>query len=1056
MKKALQMLVFFWAALAIPSFAQEKAVTGKVTADDGSTLPGVTVTIKGTTKGTNTDVDGNFRLSVPNNGRLVFSYVGFTTQEISVGNQSTINVSLLTSSEALNEVVVTTFGTAKKTSFTGSAATIGADKIGPRPITNIGQALAGVSAGIQTTVGSGQPGSAPAIRIRGFGSISSSNDPLYVVDGVPYSADIANLNNDDIETITVLKDAASTALYGARAANGVVMITTKKGVKGKNNISVKFTKGFNSRGLQEYDRVGAAEYYPLMWEANRNSFAYRATNPIALATASANASNNLAGVIGTNATTGAAYNVFNVPIAQLVGVDGKLNPNATMIYTADDLNWEKPIVRQGVRDELNINFSGSSEKSDYFLSLSYLKDKGFLIRSDYDRYTARLNVNNQIKSWFKVGTNLSTTITKSNQADANDNTAFVNPFFFSRGMAPIYPVYAFDPAKPGSFLTNEDGTKRYDLGNLSALGLPNRPVYGGRHSLAETVLNQNFFRRNVLGGRGYAEISFLKDFKFTTNLGVDLTNINTITYGNPIVGDAAPSGRATHVFENITSYNLSQLLNYNKSLGSHSIGVLVGHENYDETDNRLRGSRSGQILDGNVELLNFTTTTNLDSRRRDRRVEGYFSRVNYDFNEKYFVSFSARRDGSSKFYKDTRWGTFYSVSAAWRLDQEAFIKELTFISNLKLRGSYGQTGNDGDISRYAWQPLYTLGDNNATEAGILQSSLGNTALEWESSNAFDIALEFGLLKNRINGTIEYFDRRSSNLIFDVPLPLSAGIITQTRNIGTMFNKGVELELDIALVKSKDFSWNLNLNATKLKNQITKMPDASKEIIQTTKKLKEGYSIFDFWLREYKGVNPETGVAEYRAINYVAANSRITETGDTLTNVVSNARFHYSGSSIPLVSGAITNTFKYKGFSLSALAIYQLGGKTYDGAYASLMGAGYNNAKHVDIMNRWQKPGDITSVPRMDAGRTADFDAASDRWLIDASYLNVRTVTLAYAIPSKAAKKVFLENAQVYASAENFIILSRRKGMNVQQNFDGVTSNAFSPAKSIVLGVSFSL
>lgn len=1056
MKKNLRLFLFFCVALTFQAFAQEKAITGKVIGDDGSALPGVAITIKGTTKGTSTDAEGNFRVSIPSNARLVFSYVGYVSQEIAVGNQTSLKITLETSSETLNEVVVTTFGTAKKTSFTGSAATIGADKIGPRPITNIGQALAGVSAGVQTTVGSGQPGSAPAIRIRGFGSISSSNDPLYVVDGVPYSASIANLNNDDIETITVLKDAASTALYGARAANGVVMVTTKKGAKGKNNISVKFTKGFNSRGLQEYERVGAAEYYPLMWEANRNSFAYRATNPIALATASANASANLAGIIGINSTTGAAYNVFNVPIAQLVGVDGKLNPSATMIYSADDLNWEKPLVRQGVRDELNINFSGSSEKSDYFLSLSYLKDKGFLIRSDYDRYTARLNVNNQIKSWFKVGSNISTTITKSNQADADGNTSFVNPFFFSRGMAPIYPVYAFDPANPGSFLTNEDGTKRYDLGNLSALGLPNRPVYGGRHSLAETVLNQNFFRRNVLGARGYADITFLKDFKFTTNLGVDLTNINTITYGNPIVGDAAPSGRATHIFENVTSYNLSQLLNYNKSLGSHSIGVLVGHENYNETDNRLNGSRSGQILDGNVELLNFTTTTNLDSRRRDRRVEGYFSRINYDFNEKYFASFSARRDGSSKFYKDTRWGTFYSVSAAWRLDQEAFIKELTFISNLKLRSSYGQTGNDGDISRYAWQPLYTLGDNNATEAGILQSSLGNTALEWESSNAFDIALEFGLLKNRINGTIEYFDRRSSNLIFDVPLPLSAGIITQTRNIGTMFNKGVELELDIALVRSKDFSWNINLNATKINNQITKMPDASKEIISGTKKLKEGQSIFDFWLREFKGVNPETGVAEYRAINYVPANSRITETGDTLTNVVSNARFHYNGSSIPLISGAVTNTFKYKGFSLSALAIYQLGGKTYDGAYASLMGAGYNNAKHIDIMNRWQKPGDITNVPRMDAGRTADFDAASDRWLIDASYLNIRTITLSYAIPSRAAKKVFLENAQVYASAENFVIVSRRKGMNVQQNFDGVTSNAFSPAKSIVLGVSFSL
>jgi TonB-linked SusC/RagA family outer membrane protein len=1050
MKRTLQLLFFFWVFTTIPSFAQENVVTGKVTSEDGSALPGVTISIKGTNKGTNSDANGSFRINAPKNSSLVFSFVGFTSQEINVGSRTTINVNLIPGSENLTEVIVTTFGTAKKTSFTGSAAKIGADELGNRPITNISQALAGIAAGVQSTVGSGQPGTSPAIRIRGFGSISSSNDPLYVVDGVPYSASIANLNSDDIESITVLKDAASTALYGARAANGVVVVTTKKGVKGKNNISVKYTKGFNSRGLPEYDRVGPAEYYPLMWEANRNNFAYRATNPVALATANANASSGLGAIVG--------YNVYNVPFAQLVGTDGKLNPSASLIYSADDLNWEKPLTRQGERDEININFSGSSEKSDYYLSMSYLKDKGFLIRSDYDRFTARLSVNNQMKSWFRVGTNLSTTITNSNQADveANGGTTFVNPFFFSRGIAPIYPVYAYDPANPTTFLTNEDGSKRYDFGNLTSLGLPSRPQNGGRHAIAETELNQNFFRRNVFGGRGYADITFLKDFKFTANVGVDLTNINTIIFGNPIVGDGAPSGRASNEFENITSYNLSQLLNYNKSFGKNNIAVLVGHENYNEKDNRLRGSRSTQILDGNYELLNFTTTTNLDSRMRDRRVEGYFGRLNYDFNDKYFLSLSARRDGSSKFYKDSRWGNFYSISGAWRLDQEDFIKELPVISSLKLRSSYGQTGNDGDIDRYAWQPLFALGNNNASEAGTLQSSLGNTALEWESSNAYDVALEFGFLKNRITGTLEYFDRQSSNLIFDVPLPLSAGIITQTRNIGTMYNRGIELELGIDVLRTKSFNWHLDLNATSIKNQITKMPTESPEIIDGTKKLKEGRSLYDFWLREFKGVSPSTGEALYRAVSFVPASSFITESGDTLTTNVNNARYHYAGTSIPDLTGSVSNSIRFKGFSLSALLIYQLGGKIYDGAYASLMGAGYHNAKHVDILKRWQNPGDITDVPRMDAGRTADFDAASDRWLIDASFLNIRTITLSYAIPKSFAQKVHLENAQVYLSGENFFMLSRRNGMNVQQNFGGTTGNVYAPAKSVVLGISFSL
>ena len=314
-----------------------------------------------------------------------------------------------------------------------------------------------------------------------------------------------------------------------------------------------------------------------------------------------------------------------------------------------------------------------------------------------------------------------------------------------------------------------------------------------------------------------------------------------------------------------------------------------------------------------------------------------------------------------------------------------------------------------------------------------------------------------MFKGRVSGTLEYFDRRSSNLIFAVPLPLSAGIPTVTRNIGTMYNRGFEVELSLEPIRAKDFSWRIDLNATKIKNRITKMPAENPEIIDGTKKLAVGRSIFDYWLREFRGVNPATGEVQYKADRYVAANSRITETGDTLTTSVNNARYHYNGSSIPALSGGVTNTFRYKGLSLSALMVYQLGGKTYDGAYAALMSSGgYGSAKHVDILNRWRNPGDVTNVPRMDAGRTSDFDAQSDRWLTDASYLNVRSVTLSYFLPNALARKVFLENAQVYVSGENFFILSRRKGMNVQQQINGVTGNAFSPAKSLVLGVSFTL
>jgi TonB-linked SusC/RagA family outer membrane protein len=1024
------------------AWAQERTVTGRVTsAEDGSALPGVSVVIKGTTFGTATDVNGSYTLSVPTDATLVFTFIGMRTEEISVGQRTQVNVALEVDVMQLNEVVITTFGEAKKSSFTGSYSQINSENIAVRPLSNVVAAIAGTTAGVTTTAGTGQPGVAPDVRIRGFGSINASNSPLYVVDGVPYNESIANLNPADIESMTILKDAASTSLYGARAANGVVMITTKKGKDKDGSINLRYTKGFSTRGMPEYDKVGASQYYPLMWEMLRNNLAYGVAGQD-LATAGANATATL----GANVR----YNVYDVPFNQLVDATGAMNPNARLLYSESDLDWEAPIMRQGNRDELNLNFSGASDKSDYYVSFGYLNDKGYQIRSDYNRYNARINYNTQLKSWFKTGGNIAATITESRQSAADGGTSFVNPFFFSRGMGPIFPVYAHDPLNPGTFLLR-DGQKFYDFGNMSALGLPNRPQYGGRHAIAETEWNEDFYRRNVLNTRGYMEISFLKDFRFTTNVGLDIANQNDVTFGNPDVGDGAPAGRTTHAFDNVTNFNLNQLLNYSKSFDSHNISALVGHESYNRRTNFVSVSKSQQSLEGNIELPNFATLTGGSGYLDRYRVEGYFSRLNYDFNEKYFASVSVRRDGSSKFSQDVRWGTFMSVSGAWRLDQEIFIQNIPAISQLKLRASYGQTGNDGgagtSISYYAWQPVYGLGWDNALEPGILQGSLGNRNLSWESSDASDVALEFGLLKNRITGTIEYFNRASSNLLFAVPMPLSSGVATVTRNIGTMVNRGMEVSISAEVLKMGDFSWQLDVNATKLKNEITKMPDESEEIISGTKKLKEGRSLYDFWLREYIGINPANGDVLYRADTWNPANSFVNEAGDTVTNSISNARYHYNGSSIPKISGGFTNTFRYKNFSLSAVVVYQIGGKVYDGAYASLMGSGgFGSAKHVDILNRWRNPGDITNVPRMDDGRTADYNGTSDRWLINASYLNIRSVTLAYNLPTAWANKLFLSRAQFYVSGENLLMKSKRSGMNVQESYAGTTSNVYSPAR----------
>jgi TonB-linked SusC/RagA family outer membrane protein len=1009
------------------------------------------VTKEVSTLGTITDIDGKFELSIPANvTALVVSYTGYKTMDVSLSGESSYEVTMA-EGQVLQEVLITSpfGGQFSREKFTGSAATISNEAIGVRPISNVGQALVGAAAGVQATFGSGQPGSAPNIRIRGFGSINSSNDPLYVVDGVPYSANIANLNTNDIENVTILKDASSTSLYGSRAANGVVMITTKSGSSSKSTINVKYTKGYSDRAIPEYDRIGITDYYPLMWEQYKNSVQYRATSPLAADAAAVDARRRLVSLVG--------YNAYNVADSLLVGNDGKLNSSAQQVYKNEDLDWLSPLFRNGDRDEVTAEFSGGDAKTNYFVSGGYLNDQGFLIRSSFKRYTGRINVNSQLRSWFKVGANLGYTQSNAENNDAGGNTTFVNPFFFSRGMGPIYPVYAYDPKTPGSYLLDGNGNRLYDYGNLNALGLPNRPQFGGRHVIAETLLNLNNFRRNVFSGRGFGEFKIVDGLKFTANAGIDYTNRYDNSFQNPEIGDGAPAGRASTEYINVTSINLSQVLDYTKQFGKHGLNLLLGHETYNQTENNLSGTRSQLVVAGNTNLVNFTTTTNLSENTDRRAIEGAFSRIGYDYDEKYFLTLSGRRDASSRFSPTARWGNFGSVGFGWRISEESFMKNNSIVNNLKLRGSYGTSGNENISSFYAWQILYGLGWNNATEPGILQNRLvGNPDLRWEVGGQSDLGLEFGLFSNRINGTFEVFKKVSNNLIFEVPLPISTGLSNQYQNIGTMENTGLELELNLEPIRTKNFAWILSFNGLKLDNKITKMPETNKEIISGTKQLKEGGSLYSYYLREYMGVNPDNGEAMYRAATFNATNSRITAAGDTVTNNINNARFIFQDKvSYNPYSGGFSSSFEYKGITLSGLFVWQLGGYVFDAAYQSLMSSGgYGGAKHVDILGRWQKPGDVTDIPRLDEARTADFNAGtSTRWLISGNSLSIRSIRLSYNLASSLAKKLKLQDAQVIFSGENLGILSKRRGMNPQSAFSGVTSNEYGFSRTFAGGLS---
>jgi len=1055
MRKTLLSLV---AALVfvLSAAAQDHVITGRVVNDKNQPVEGVSVTTSNNRYGTQTAKDGTYSLKVPTSVKtLTFSAVDFATTTQSVpGSSNTVNVFLSAANKNLDEVIVVAYGTVKKGEVTSSVANIKADEFKNRPVTNISSVLEGAAPGIQALSANGQPGSSQTIRIRGFSSINASNDPIYVIDGQIYNGGLSNINMDDVESVSVLKDASSAALYGSKAGNGVIMVTTKKGKKNRNNISFKAAYGTVSRGLDEYKRVGVNDYYPLMWQAYRNALVYGSGQTIAVA--SQNATNGIKAALG--------YNPYNVANNAIVGTDGKLNPSAQLIY-GDDLDWNKDIIRQGARNEYSLNYSGGNDKSDYFGSFSYLKEQGFSIKSDLSRFAGRLSVNTNPVSWFKTGINLSGTMNTSNTAQDATSTAYINPFNFIRNIGPIYPVHAHDVTS-GAYLLNALGQHFYDYGNLTALGLPARPAgaSAGRHIAEETKLNENIFKRNIISARTYGTINFTRDFNFTTNIALDLTNYQGSTYGNRVVGDAAPSGRASKEDYTSQTFTFNQLLNYSKTFGRHTITALAGHENYDYKFNDVLASRSSQIFDGNIELGNFAIPVDNNSYEDNQRVESYLSRVNYDFGSKYFLVGSLRRDGNSRFKADQRWDNFWSVGGGWRVDKENFMKHIPAINALKIRSSYGKLGNDGGINFYAYQALYGLGYNNGTEPGVVQTNLRNDSIRWETSKNFDLAIEFSLFKSRVNGSVEYYNKLTDGLLFSVPQPIANGGTTTggysiTQNIGELYNRGFEFHLDGDVIRTRNINWNIGIDASTLQNKITKMPPLQPTIISGTKRLEVGHSIYDYWLRDWQGVDPTDGVGLYRADNGLLALSRVRKAGDTLTPNQNNGRFIYAGSAIPKVYGSISTSFRYKNFELSILMAYQIGGKIYDAIYAGLMdnGTNYGSAQSVDALMAWKQAGDITSVPRMDAGprvsgTSVQFNAASSRWLIDASYFNIRSLGLSYNLPKTFLSHINATDARLFLNGENLGLFTKRQGLNPQQSFTGVTSNAYPPSRVITIGV----
>jgi len=1051
--RKLTFLLTFMLFVAFQAAAQMQ-ISGVVTNETtGEPIPGVSVFVKGQmTVGTTTDMDGNYQFSVPSDAEtLVFSFVGMETKEVAISGRSELNVALTESVSELDEVIVVAYGTTTKEAFTGSAELIGEKDLENRKITSPLGAIDGKTSGVQVMSASGQPGSSPNIIIRGVGTLNGTTDPLYIVDGVQYEGSIANLNTEDIESMTVLKDAASTSLYGSRAANGVVMITTKSGKRTEGiQVNASVDVGVVSPAIPFYEKASPGEYYELMGESYKNSLiAGGMTQEEARQEAYTGIFNRL------------GYNPFNVANDEILGPDGQLNPNAEVI--AQSLDWYDALSQQGKRENYSLNISGGDENYDLYFSTSYLDEEGYVITSAFDRFTTRLNGNFTATDWLRMGGNMNIAMT-SQEGPFSRGASIANPFSFAKDMGSVYPVHLIDP-ETGEYIRDAGGDKQFDLGGgYPELGITSRPTNPDRHAIAEALWNSDVRETNNLSSRYYAEFTILPELKATVNYGIDVNDYIRKEYENHKVGDGAPSGRYSEDRFRRTVQNFNQILTYMESFGDHNVDVTLGHESFDRHYSANYGMKNTQTAVGISEFDNFATTTNLGGYSSDKRTEGFFGRVNYNFASKYYLTASARRDGSSVFHEDVRWGNFYSVGGSWRITEEAFMQSLDFVDDLKLRASYGQVGQDNLGDYYLAQPRYSLRPN-AGDPGIYWTNLGNTALTWETSSNWDLSLEFGLFNNLLDGSIEYWERISDDLLYNVPLPLSEGLSEGPDNIASMVNSGLELSLRANIIRTNDLRWSLTVNASTLNNEITDLPEP---FVNGSKRWEEGKSRYEYFIYDYAGVDPDNGDALYYMYEeniddetgYASFDPVLDGDGNHQTsNDYQEAAKSFAGkNTLPDLFGGITNSLSYKGFNLSVLFTYSLGGYVLDYGYAAMMNEGrYGESLHPDLLNGWRQPGDDTDIPRMENGETDLNPTMTTRYLTDASNLILRNVSLSYSFNDlDLIQNLGISNLEVFVIGENLMTLTAREGLDPSYNLAGTPSgDDYNPARVISGGLNIS-
>lgn len=978
----------------------QTVVTGNVTSnEDGSPLPGVSITLKGTTKGTNTDEKGTYKITVPADATLQVSFIGFTTIEQSIGNRSILNFTLSSDVKALNEVIVTGFGSQIKRDLTGNIAKIKASEIQDMPVTTFEQSIQGKAAGVQVNQGTGKLAQGIQVRVRGQSSVSASNEPLYVLDGIPLTQGdlgingggtnpLVDINPQDIESIEILKDASAGAIYGARAANGVVLITTKRGKSGKTkiNFGMQFGKSAPTKILKFLNTKQYIDFYR---------------------TAAAN-SDQIDGIDTTDPDSYTSYmeGFYNT---QSLGTLGTANQA--------DTDWGSLAFQEAPSAQYDLNLSGGDEKTTFFISGQLLDQTGILLGNAFNRMTGRMNLNHKVSDRLNIGMNMG--ITRSLNERVSGDRQFDNPL----------QLVALPPMTPAT-----DPTTGLPTG--TAPGDISIPVYYNAMINIGNAYYNTTVHRNI--SNVYGEYSIFKGLRFRTEFALDLLNQQEEQYYNSKTqrNFSAPLGFGFNRFVRVENYNTNNYFAYDNVVGKHTINATVGLS-FQSSQTKTNAAEGRDFpSDAYRMIASAARKTDASSTQSDYRFASYFSRLNYKFDDKFLLGLSARIDGSSRFGADNRYGFFPAVSAGWVISEESFLKDVELISFMKLRASWGQTGN-AEIGNFPQLGLFTGDAGYGALPGQRPSQLANPSLGWETTNQIDIGLDFGILRNRINGEIDYYEKNTTGLLLNVNVPGSTGFSTQTKNVGALTNKGFEFVLNTDNLVGQ-FKWRTSLNASTNNNKIT---DLQGQVIEgglaNMSRAVEGQPLGTFFTVEYTGVDPENGDALFYK-NTTGADGTVDR---STTNRYNDAQRAVIGSPLPKWVAGVTNTFSYKGVELSVFLNGVFGNKLnfYGAGRFSSANGRFEDNQTANQLNAWTPENTDTNVPqaRLFFNNGAQ---ASSRFIEDGSFVRLRNVTLAYNLPKSIINKIKLNNVRLYVTGQNLLTFTKYSGWDPEVNADDIVSN----------------